>query len=353
MVKIEDFSKPKYLDYGKVFLVLYFKGFSWKKELQNEFNISNSIVSKALQILEENGYVIAKDFWSLELDAQEAIKRLNAGYSYLLKSHPKIYTLSIEGKEEGGYAILDDLNERAKTNSSLQATIQFIKDKTKAYNILLKEFDELENTQFSRKRIDHSTGVLYETPTKKQKQFKFELKKALEDIKLEKLENKKQNLLSSDEKKELVVLQKNKEVTRKREIESTQKKYKKKDYNKNLYNGQEIGNIEFDEKLKKENIDDEPTKIGIDLVEVEKEHAINFNELREKLGIDVEEFNYRNKKELEICEEVIKQIKKKGWMDAFAVQRMCRSPKVFRLFIKLAEENNIFDDGEDFRYVKN
>ena len=348
MVTIEDFTKFKYLDYGKVFLVLYFKGFSWKKELQNEFNISNSIVTKALQILEENGYIIAKDFWSLDLDSQEAIKRLNAGYSYLIQRHPKIYTLSVEGREEGGYVILEELKKKAKVHSSLQATIEFVKNKTKAYNLLKKEFEKEEDSLFSRRRIDHTTGIMYETPTKRRKKFLAELKEAFLELKKEKLlimEDRKE--LTNNRKKDLI-LANNELVKIDYEI-----KYKKRDFNRIKYNGKDISNrdsVEIENKIN-ENIDKEPVVLGKDLSEIEKEHANLFNEFKEQLGIDVDTITKQSKKDEELCLQIIDNIKDKGWMDIFAVQRTCGSPKIFRQFLKLAEKNNIVDDGEDFRFI--
>lgn len=344
MVKIEDFSKPKYFDYGKVFLVLYYKGFSWKKELENEFNISNVIVTKALQILEENGFIIAKDFWSLDLDSQEAIKRLNAGYSYLLKNHPKIYTLSLEGKEEGSYILLDELEKKAKLHSSLAATIQFIKEKTIGYQILKNQFENIESSHFYRKRIDHQTGILYETPTKKKKEFEKSVKIALLELKQENLIGlSKKSQIESKKGSDLVMVNKG-------EIALNGGNSTQNSLNEIVYNGVKINQNElYDlEKKMNENIEKSKTKIGIDENKVNLEHANRINQLKDFLGIE-ENISKINEEERKLIAEILKMIKKKGWMDVFTVQRMCGSDAVFKNFLNIACEHNIFDDGEDFR----
>ncbi len=342
MVDIEDFSKFKYIDYGKVFLVLYFKGFSWKKELQNEFNISSSIVDKALLILENNGYIISKDFWSLDLDTQEAIKCLNAGYSYLLKTHPKIYTLSLEGKEEAELTILSELKEKAKKHSSLRATIDFIIDKTNAYNKIKNKFTHIENNSFYRKRIDHSTGIEYETPTQKYLLVKKELESEIPKLKL--IES--QCTINKN------IAINNNNISSISHIE-IKKKHNK--INQNIYNGKIINTIDLiglEAKNNANDIEKEPLIVGKPELEVERSKYQVFEYLKKELLIKDFINRQEQDEEQEKCFAIIDKIKQKGWMDVFQVQRLCGNNKTYNMFLSIAKNNDIYDNGEDFVYKK-
>ncbi len=337
------------IEYFKVFLVLFMKGFSWKKELQNDFNISSSVINKAIELLERRGFIITKDFWSLDLDSQECIRRLNGAYSYLIKTHPKIYTLSIEGTQYGKN-VVGNYKQEAKNNSSLRATIEFITEKVRAYQLLKNRFEKEENSLLPRKRVDFDTGIIFETDTKKKMEFEKELKIASLNLKKEVLESKKQNLLSDKQKNELMVLTSKNPL----EIVETEKKQDFDSRNKVIYNSSLLNSIERREVEKilgeTDNIE---AKIGLNEEEVEAEHFEKVKELKKILGLGTESKNLQQLREDEaLCNTIIKQIKSKGWMDVLSVQRACGNDRTFNIFQKMAKDNNITDNGEDFIYEK-
>jgi len=336
----------KDLEENKVLLVLFFKGFSWQKELENEFNISNSVISKSISRFEKQGFIISKDFFSLDLDLQECVKRLSSAYKNSIRVQPKIYTLSVEGRE---YAedIVEFYKLEAKNNSSLKSTIKFIQDKTRAYEKLMKKFNEEEDKMLYRKRVSDK-GIVYETKTKRIRDFEKAIRIAKSEV-LPQLFNNAKKMLGFEKKSSELVIKKKSEIEVFNDLENNYKK------NKILYNNSEISVDELSElqKNKDKEIEKAPIEKGKSIDEVNDFRMEGFEKLKTFLGINPK---LTNKKEfdgnMEIINNIISEIKEKGWMDSILVQRSCKTEENYRKFVEIAIENNIVDDGEDFRALK-
>lgn len=173
-------------DYLKVFLVFFMKGFTWQKELEFQFNITTNQVKKAIPYLELKGFLISKDFYSLDLDTQNTIRILNAPYVGSIDRFPKVYTLSKEGKEFGAL-LKDELEILLEEDSSFRMTYDLIAQKTQGYNKLKDKFEIEESNKSTRQRIDYNSGVVFEVDTQKTRNFKKDFALANAEIKREKL----------------------------------------------------------------------------------------------------------------------------------------------------------------------
>ena len=188
---VDEFVTEKFREYLKVYLVLKHRGHSWKRELQNSFSIADSIVHEGLKVLEKDGFIISKDIWSLDLDMQEVIKRQNGAYFEQSKRYPKIYVLNQdEIRTEWFNVMKEDIEKLIKDDGSMIHTIDLIANMKKGTDKLLREFKNIENNQYERRRFTDS-NVLFITETKKTKEFKKNLKQAILEFKQERLQSKK------------------------------------------------------------------------------------------------------------------------------------------------------------------
>ena len=297
-----DIKKNRFLgiEYLKVFLAIYYKGFSWVKELENEFNITNKVIKKAIEVLEEEHLITSRDFWNLEIFEQEAIKKLNAGYFSKINSYPKLYVVSKEG-EEIFDLYKDEIKDLLDKFSTLKITIDFIKQKKKAYEILKNENKKKEENLEYVKRYDDKTNVLYYVQTKKQIEFRKKIKEISRQLK-------------NDDKK---FLPKNNIVVQK-QIKKTQKTYTDK-------KGQNEDEIMWAEYVRQR--------------EIETILDLNQNSSKEI-----------TKEKKDFFENLIKKIKDKKRVSYLEVKRQIKNEKDFIFFIQnYLEKNKILID-EDFDF---
>lgn len=210
--KIDDLLCNKFKEYLKVYLVLKYKGFSWQKELQNKFSIADSIVNESLKLLEKEGFVISKDYWSLDLDTQEIIKRTSGAYFEKINSFPKIYILNMDEIRTSWYdANREDIEALIKNDGSMEHTLKLIFEQKKAYDKLKTQFDLLEKTLNERKRIDPITEIEYFTKTKRAKLRDKEINESLMEMKKQNaLEKQKKKLLGKSKNQNIILSDENK-----------------------------------------------------------------------------------------------------------------------------------------------
>lgn len=180
-VRIDELLQRRHKEYLKVYLVFKFKEYSWKAELQNSFSISNSTVNEGLKLLEREGHLISKDFWSLDLDKQEMIRRLNGAYFNRIASYPKIYVLSSDEICKGWWEVnQEDIYGLIKGDASMEHSMNLIMENKKACDIVQKEQETLENSQNERERTHWEEGVPYITMTGRWRRIEEEKKRAFE-----------------------------------------------------------------------------------------------------------------------------------------------------------------------------
>lgn len=371
----DDFLKRSFKEYLKVYLVIKYKGFSWKTELQNSFSIADSIVVDALKILEREGYIISKDFWSIDSNVQEAIKRLNGAYFHKINSYPKIYVLNEDEVKTNWYELhKEDIEKLIKDDGSMNHTITLLQQKTQNLKNLLEEFERIEQNDFDRKRFDDS-GVLYVTETKKLKQFKRNINIALLELKKEKfLEKKSKGLLTNNEKKELAMItESGKDL-----VNVSQQKAFEGIY---TYNNQTVSLADFEYKLKEiEKLQEEDLKFE---KEFEKDKKISFKiKYARDLGEDTphiygigktpEEVNKyfiekipnweatlklsnfvddKIPKDLkEKFENLVSILKNKGYLDIFFALDYLESRSNLYLFQEYIKDLPVSFNGDDFIY---
>ena len=316
-MKIDDFFKQKGIEYLKVYLVLYFKKFSWIKELENEFNISSKIVKKAIEILEENQMIISKDFWSLDIETQKIIKNINAPYFKKINSYPKIYTL-IE-QDINYLELFKDEFEKLLKNESLKATLSFTQEKTKAFEILKNNSKE-DGLDF-RKDFDEK-GTLYYYRTDDYKKKKENILKEITKLDFkDKLDFKKNEITKTTNSKKV-------------ETESFENKLK-------IFEEQ-------DKKIEKE-------KANIGNSNIKK----NYNSKNKRIiDIFLEEENNREvfssidfeNENIQAFEDLILEIKKNKKLSYFRVEERLKTKNNIQNFIEYIQNSNEIFIDDDYDY---
>ena len=241
--KIDDLLQYKFKTYLKVYLVLKHKNFSWQKELQNDFNIENSVVKESLKLLEKESFVISKNFFDLEFDFQEIIRRSNASYLEKINTYPKIYILNEdEIRTEWWECNKERINLLIKDDGSFEHTLNLANKKKKSQTKLQNMLEEENNTKTFIVRKDYKQGIIFETKSKLSKIQEIFLEKAKQELKKIKLENKKQ--LTNKEKKQLqIIKQKGTNLIAKQNLLNNL-------MIKNLtINNNKVSDIEYNEKL--------------------------------------------------------------------------------------------------------
>ena len=315
-MEIEHFFTHKGIEYLKVYLVLYFKKFSWLKELENEFNISSKCVKKAIEILENNQMIISKDFWSLDIETQNAIKNINSAYFDKIKTYPKIYTLV---KTDNDY--LKMFEEEFKTllkNDSLKASLTFIKEKSNSFNIAVQKYRNSINLDY-KKDFDEK-GVLYYFRTKNKINF----------------ENQIKNIVHSLEVKEKLEFKKN-------EITNLENKKTRLDEN---FIEEKIKNSNLENKK----IEKSKTSIGIKKIN-EKNNSKNLiqnfleEEKNNSLPFEIEDYNDTN-----LFKKIIGKIKSLKKLSYFKVEEELKTKNKMRSFLEFIEKDEQIFVDDDYDY---
>jgi hypothetical protein len=360
--KFYEFLKLGNVDYLKVYLVLFYKGMSWEKELELEFSISTKIVKRALEILELEGFIISKDFWSLEIDDQETINKLNGGYFQKVKTYPKFYSLTEEGRELFNYTYLEEIQDLILRDNSLKISINFIFKKAKAYLQVKEDNKNKEKNKFYRKRIDSQTGIVYISKTSDFKKKELEIKKAVyEEI------QKNMNNNSIIKGNNVIDNVSNSNSSLSVNVHNKNQKY-------DLYNGKKASFSQFEENVERLRNEDKiiekaklsKGKVNFNLSRKNKSFGkksiseiLSFEdkhdrELEEKLYsalniYDSEKYctiieNYRN-----LFDNLVIEIRKARKVSYFKVESVCKSSEVFNSFLEFIRDKKIhLDEDCDF-----
>jgi len=386
---IDNLLEHKFKEHLKVLLVIKGVGFSWQKELQNSFNISNSIALETIKLLEKEGFIFSRDYWKIPADTAEIIRITNAGYFEKHKNYPKIF-MPVEDERTNGWFEVNEKEIKKNINNSgtIFQTMELINAKRKVNDKLMNEFNKIENTQTERMRIADN-GIYYLTLTEKGRQEKLErlqnsqnTKKAILELQAEGYfgkqkqisQTKKNNLITTTTQNNPISLignpQENSDLTINgiklhdtdyKKILNEQKKIKREDtkiektFENDLETKDEINKkIKINEKSNKyfwelENLP-QIKGYGKTIEQLEKEHKSNENFILDLLQIKENNIHSLNEdnRDYFIIAKLVNTLKKNGRLSLIKAQSSCGSEKIFNSFQENLKELNVGFNGEDF-----
>jgi len=225
----------------KVIVALLFKGFGWRNEIYETFNISSKLyvettlgtLQKISLLNKEKGIKLNHIFY----EALTKIKNVSLGGAL---SQADLFFINEDFIKF--CSLVKDLFEfKARTSESFKFSLKSIIEDSQHFVQQLDFIIDEELNQTSRKHF--ARGVHYETETIKAKQMKKDLKKAVAEIKLERLEAKEQqNLLSNQEAGQLALVRESNNALAlipKNELSSDIENFRKTRKATAFYNGQE------------------------------------------------------------------------------------------------------------------
>jgi hypothetical protein len=156
--QFEDFFRPTNEEYLKVFLVLYFVGFTSLKDLEFSFNISSKIVRKAIDILDQEQLIKSHYFFGggnngIGLEVQDIIRKINGGFIDKIENNPKIYTL-LELAEDPILIFQNKLKNLFQENESLRFTMGLILTRLKSLSVIYETCQDKEELNECLKRLN-------------------------------------------------------------------------------------------------------------------------------------------------------------------------------------------------------
>lgn len=292
----------------KIVIAFLFKGFSWRNELYDHFNISSNLYVQNTLLTLQNLNLLVKEkgiklnpyyFEAVENTKDSQIRKSlhQADIHYITEDYVKFCSLLKELFEF-------KVNDNESFRFSLRQIIDDCKKFKGAYDYVMEE--ELGLMERKRKTID---GITYHTKTIKARMHEKELKKALAEVKLEQLEAKeRQNLLTEQESGKLALIRESNNALVLYQEESNEdilKKIKKLGKPITTYNGKEVNEdpLELQRKLDEE-IEKAETIIGKPEMQNEKSQFDNGLYLSASAIKEWEEEEKRNNKPKTAEEEV-------------------------------------------------
>lgn len=262
----------------KVIVALMFKGFGWRNEIYEDFNIaSNVYVQNTLATLHNLDLLYKEKGIKINHIFFETLEKMKGNNLRLSLHQAEIYFINDDFINF--CSLLIDLFEfKSKRSKSFNFSISTVVKDSKNFMEKLDEIMTEELTKDERIRLSPS-GVIYSTETIKSKQFKKELKQAVAELRVEKLEYKeKQNQLTEQEKGQLaLVRQSNNALVLYQDQEKEEdwlSKFKKTKRPTTMYNGQEVNEKHILEDLKKYDLEIEESQTIIGIPELTKEKSI-------------------------------------------------------------------------------
>lgn len=251
----------------KIIIALLFKGFSWRNELYEHFNISSNLyVQNTLLTLQNLNLLIKEKGIKLNPYYFEAVE--NTKDTQIRKSLHQADIYYITDGFVQFCSLLKELFEfKVNDNESFRFSLRQIIDDCKKFKAEYDFVMEEELGLMERKRRSPE-GIVYHTKTIKGRMHEKELKKALAEMKFEQLENKEQqNLLTQEESGKLALIRASNNAMvlyQEEENENLLMKVKKLGKPITTYGGKEI-NFDPLEEIKKQDkeIENAPTIIGI------------------------------------------------------------------------------------------
>ena len=247
----------------KIIMALLFKGFSWRNELFNHFNVSHTMyIKKTLGTLQSLKLVVKEKGDSLNQYYFEAITKSTSYQTRKAIHQADMYYITKEFVEF--CSLLKDLFKfKVEESTTFQFTLKAVINDAKKFEIFYNRIMEEEHTNYLRTKKDE-TGVIYQTETLKSKDSNKKILNGLSQFKKEiLLEKKEKNLLSNSEKKQLQLFEKKGSLAVLSEENPTLSNIILNRNTTTTYNGE---NANFDEIMKKQaDLDKEYEKIPLEI----------------------------------------------------------------------------------------
>lgn len=190
----------------KIIIALLFKGFSWRNELYEHFNISSNLyVQNTLLTLQNLNLIVKEKGIKLNPYYFEAVE--NTKSSQIRKSLHQADILYITNDFVKFCSLLKELFEfKVKENESFRFSLKQIVDDCEAFKTNYDSVMEEELGLMERKRKSLN-GITYHTETIRSQIHKKKMRQAIAEVKLEQLEEKEaQNLLTHKESTDLALI---------------------------------------------------------------------------------------------------------------------------------------------------
>lgn len=328
----------------KVIMALLFKGFSWRNELYEHFNISSNLyVQNTLLTLQKLKLVVKEKGIKLNPIYFETIQKTKYGDIRKSLHQADIYFITQDFIKF--CSLLKDLFEyKVKESEPFKFSLKGIIDDSSIFN---KYYQDIMNEELTLLSRHHKTedGLVYETDTIRSINFKKELKLAIAELKVEQLEHKQQAGLLTDQQNKQLALYKetqNPLALIPDEDVITHKKGK----STITYNGKVYEDDSFLDEIKKQDkiIEESPTITG----------DLNIDEIR-KHKQDIEQYHKRMSEEsyseiVAKIDAVIKYIKNKKSVDYDWCSSKFITEESFDMFLNECINNGIKTDYDNFMY---
>lgn len=330
----------------KVIVALLFKGFGWKNEIYEDFNIaSNVYVQNTLSTLHNLDLLYKEKGVKINQIYFEALEKMKGNNLRVSLHQAELYFINEDFIKF--CSLLTDLFEsKAKRSKSFRFSIGTVVNDSKNFLEKLDEIMDEELNLNERKKISPD-GIVYYTETIKSKQFKKDMKKAIAELKLERLEAKeKQNLLTDQEKGQLALVRQSNNALvlyQGEEEEDWLKKFKKTKKATITYNGEEVDEAQLMQKIAEKDkiIENTPLECGDLDVNQLKSMRKKFEKERSQFKIDEDE-------ELAKAEALNKLIKSQKKVHCSKIDKNIRSPEIYNTFLDMCIDNGIKTDYEHF-----
>lgn len=204
MHKLNQFKKEilNKSEYIKALLVIGIKDFTWRNELENDYNMSNNHVSLFLNSMKYNGLVAHKLLSELDNIQFEAITKTRNINFFSKTDKVSILVLTNKGKEFTK-EVLQSASKLFSTRDDLRLVYNEVTKKSKTYKDIVNNILDEENTFFERD-ITYANGIKIIRDTQRAKDVK---RIAFEVRKQNLLEKQTQGLITSQENKQLAIIE--------------------------------------------------------------------------------------------------------------------------------------------------
>jgi len=196
----------KNMNYLKLTIILGIKGFSWRTELEQTFDISNKDIQGYKEMMKDKGFMLTQPFIDLPEPQFLATIRTRSNSFYAQRDKITVMALSPEGEEFVNRSMAD-VGKLINNRTDLRHQYDQIQRKTLAFQEAIKKVMQQEDSV--DRRIKYPDGTIVYRDGIKHSNFKKELAQAGREAKLEYLQEKKQqNLLTDKESNQLILIEK-------------------------------------------------------------------------------------------------------------------------------------------------
>jgi len=192
-------------EFFKCLLVLITKKFTWRNDLENNFDVNNKKVGRFIESMKKCGFIVGKKFHDLDDIYYEAILMTQPQRTYSFVNSISVITLTPEG-EHFCNKVMDEISKLLIDRSDISFAYNEIVSKTKAFKVAFEKISKKEN-KISSRYIEYPDGTIIKRDTIIESQRQDKIKK---DIKVGMLELKRELLLEHDPNSKQIAIIENK-----------------------------------------------------------------------------------------------------------------------------------------------